>query len=219
MHRRIALLVWMSLAAGATAALAPPRPASPGHGPQEEPPMQKRETVTLGGGCFWCVEAVYQELKGVLAVEPGYSGGDVKAPSYREVCTGATGHAEVVQITFDPSVLSLKELLEVFFAVHDPTTPNRQGADAGSQYRSVIFYRDAAQKETAEEVMREVAAEKLYPAPLVTQLTPFRAFYKAEEYHQDYYRRNGDQPYCQLVISPKLAKFRKKFADKLKPSP
>ncbi len=181
--------------------------------------MQKRETVTLGGGCFWCVEAVYQELKGVLAVEPGYSGGDVKAPSYREVCTGATGHAEVVQITFDPSVLSLKELLEVFFAVHDPTTPNRQGADAGSQYRSVIFYRDAAQKETAEEVMREVAAEKLYPAPLVTQLTPFRAFYKAEEYHQDYYRRNGDQPYCQLVISPKLAKFRKKFADKLKPSP
>jgi len=171
-----------------------------------------REVVTLGGGCFWCIEAVFQELRGVEKVESGYSGGTVENPTYREVCSGKTGHAEVVQVTFDPSVLPLKQLLEVFFAVHDPTTPNRQGADVGSQYRSVIFYRDEAQKSAAEAVLREVEAQKLYPRPPVTQLVRFQAFFRAEDYHQDYYALHGNQPYCQFTISPKLTKFRTKFA-------
>jgi len=182
----------------------PPRPEkldAPGH-----------EVITLGGGCFWCIEAVFQELKGVEMVESGYSGGTVKDPTYREVCSGTTGHAEVVQVTFDPSVITLHQLLEVFFAVHDPTTPNRQGADVGSQYRSVIFYRDEAQRRTAEAVLREVDDQKLYPRPAVTQIVPFLAFYKAEDYHQDYYALHGDQPYCQFTISPKLTKFRARFA-------
>ncbi len=180
--------------------------------------VDKMETVTLGGGCFWCVEAVYRELKGVVSVEPGYSGGNVANPSYREVCTGETGHAEVVQVVFDPKVISLREILEVFFSVHDPTTLNRQGPDVGSQYRSVIFYRNEAQKRVALEVMKEVVAEKLYPNPVVTQLVPFTAFYKAEDYHRDYYALHGSEPYCQLVIAPKLAKFRQKFAAELKNS-
>jgi methionine-S-sulfoxide reductase len=179
--------------------------------------VSEMETITIGGGCFWCVEAVYSELKGVISVEPGYSGGDVANPTYREVCTGDTGHAEVVQVTFDPRVISLKDILEVFFSVHDPTTLNRQGPDVGTQYRSVIFYRDEAQKRTALSVMKEISAENLYSKPLVTQLVPFAAFYKAEDYHKDYYALHGSEPYCQFVISPKMAKFRQKFAARLKP--
>lgn len=175
------------------------------------------ETVTLGGGCFWCIEAVFDELKGVQKVESGYSGGRVPNPTYTQVCTGETGHAESVQITYDSSAISLKQILEVFFTVHDPTTLNRQGADAGTQYRSVIFYRSDEQKRTAEEVIRELEAEKIYDKPFVTQVLPFTAFYKAEWSHQEYYENNPNQPYCQVVISPKIEKFRKKFKGLLKP--
>ncbi len=191
-------------------------PAAPKAGPALEESVSKMETVTLGGGCFWCVEAVYRELKGVVSVEPGYSGGSVANPSYREVCTGETGHAEVVQVVFDPKLISLRDILDVFFSVHDPTTLNRQGPDAGSQYRSVIFYRDDAQKRAALEVMKEISAERLYPNPVVTQLVPFTAFYKAEDYHRDYYALHGSEPYCRMVIAPKLSKFRQKFAAELK---
>jgi len=177
---------------------------------------QKLETAILGGGCFWCTEAVYKELKGVVDVKPGYSGGHVKNPSYREVCTGNTGHAEVVQITFDPSVVSFSDILEVFFKTHDPTTLNRQGNDVGTQYRSVIFYHNEKQKEIAEKVIQLFEKEKIYDKPIVTQVEPFKAFYEAEDYHHDYYERNKNQPYCQFVITPKLDKFEKIFKDKLK---
>jgi len=177
---------------------------------------QKLETATLGGGCFWCTEAVYKEVKGVVDVKPGYSGGHVKNPSYREVCTGNTGHAEVVEITFDPSVVSFSDILEVFFKTHDPTTLNRQGNDVGTQYRSVIFYHNEKQKETAEKVIQLFEKEKIYDKPIVTQVEPFKAFYEAEDYHHDYYERNKNQPYCQFVITPKLDKFEKIFKDKLK---
>ncbi|MDE1854835.1 MAG: peptide-methionine (S)-S-oxide reductase MsrA [Candidatus Micrarchaeota archaeon] len=176
----------------------------------------KEEVATLGSGCFWCTEAIFSELKGVKKVLPGFSGGTVPNPSYEQVCTGTTGHAEVAQITFDPSVISFKRLLQIFFTVHDPTTPNRQGADVGAQYRSVIFYRTEEQKRTAEEVMREVEERKIWPRPLVTQLVPFKAFYEAEDYHRDYFKKNPLQPYCLLVISPKVRKFRKEYADLLK---
>ncbi len=172
--------------------------------------------ATLGGGCFWCLEAVYQELMGVEKVESGYAGGSVPNPTYRQVCTGTTGHAEVVQITFDPSVISFRELLQVFFTIHDPTTLNRQGADVGPQYRSVIFYHDEEQKRIAQEVMAEIEAAGIWPDPIVTELAPYTAFYRAEEYHQNYFRNNPAQPYCQVVIAPKVAKFRKEFVAKLK---
>ena len=177
---------------------------------------QKLETATLGGGCFWCTEAVYKELKGVTDVKPGYSGGHVKNPSYREVCTGNTGHAEVVQIIFDPSIISFSDILEVFFKTHDPTTLNRQGNDVGTQYRSVVFYHNENQKEVAEKVIQLFEKEKIYKKPIVTQVEPFIAFYEAEDYHHDYYERNKNQPYCQIVITPKLKKFEKIFKDKLK---
>lgn len=177
---------------------------------------QGREVITLGGGCFWCVEAVFDELKGVEQVESGYSGGSVKNPSYREVCSGTTGHAEVIEVTFDPKVIALKEILEVFFHVHDPTTLNRQGADVGTQYRSAIFYRNAQQKAVAEQVIKEVTAAKLWNDPIVTELAPFNVFYKAENYHQEYFKLNGTQPYCRFVIAPKMAKFRKEYKDRLK---
>ena len=178
---------------------------------------QELQVVTLAGGCFWCIEAVFNELEGVVKAESGYSGGQVSDPTYEDVCSGETGHAEVVQITFDPSVISLQEILEVFFSVHDPTTLNRQGADVGEQYRSAIFYRNEEQRRIAEEVMRSVSASKAYgKAPLVTQLVSFKAFYKAEDYHQEYYANNSGQPYCQIVISPKLNKFRKHFQEKMK---
>ncbi len=174
------------------------------------------EKATLGGGCFWCTEAVYLELKGVVDVKPGYSGGHVKNPSYKEVCTGTTGHAEVVQVTFDPDVVSFSDILEVFFMTHDPTTLNRQGNDVGPQYRSVIFYHNEAQKEIAEKVIDLFEKEKVYDKPIVTQVEPFEKFYEAEDYHQNYYNRNKGQGYCQYVITPKLEKFRKIFKDQLK---
>jgi len=177
---------------------------------------QNREIATLGGGCFWCLEPIFEDLDGVEKVVVGYSGGTVSEPSYQEVCTGTTGHAEVVQVTFDPGVISFREVLDVFFAVHDPTTPNRQGADVGTQYRSVIFYHSQEQKEIAEVVIRALGAEKRWKAPIVTEVAPFREFYIAEDYHQEYFRLNPGQPYCRVVIEPKVAKFRSKFDSKRK---
>ncbi len=177
---------------------------------------QGKEVVTLGGGCFWCIAAVFEELHGVEQVESGYSGGWVDDPSYEQVCTGTTGHAEVVQVTFDPKTISLKKILEVFFTVHDPTTLNRQGADIGTQYRSVIFYLSEEQNTLAEEVIREIQKAKLWKAPIVTELVPFKAFYKAEDYHQEYYKKNPGQAYCRIVIEPKIKKFREHYKDKLK---
>jgi peptide-methionine (S)-S-oxide reductase len=174
------------------------------------------EVATLGGGCFWCLEAVYDQLNGVISVESGYAGGHVANPTYRQVCDGRTGHAEVVQITFDPSVVSFRELLEVFFTIHDPTTLNRQGADVGPQYRSAIFYHSPEQRQVAQEVIRELETAKLWPSRFVTEVTPFDRFYVAEDYHQEYFARNGGQPYCQVVIAPKVAKFRKAYLSKLK---
>jgi peptide-methionine (S)-S-oxide reductase len=176
----------------------------------------RTEVATLGGGCFWCLEAVYEELRGVEKVESGYSGGPVPNPTYRQVCTGTTGHAEVVQVTFDPEAVSFKEILEVFFTIHDPTTLNRQGADVGPQYRSAIIYHDEEQRRVAEEVISELEAEGIWDAPIVTEVTPFEAFYVAEDYHQGYYRDNEYQPYCQVVIAPKVVKFRKQYLEKLK---
>jgi len=174
------------------------------------------EKATLGGGCFWCTEAVYLELKGVVDVKPGYSGGHVKNPGYKEVCTGTTGHAEVVQITFDPEKVSYSEILEVFFMTHDPTTLNRQGNDVGTQYRSAIFYHNAKQKEIAEQVIAVFEKEEVYDKPIVTQLEAYDTFYVAEDYHLNYYNRNKAQGYCQFIITPKLEKFRKVFKDQLK---
>ncbi len=173
-------------------------------------------TATFAGGCFWCLEAVFDELDGVVEVESGYAGGHVANPTYKQVCTGTTGHAEVVQITFDPGVISFRELLEVLFSIHDPTTLNRQGADVGTQYRSAIFPHTLDQKRTAEEVIAELTAAKAWPDRIVTEVTPFTAFYAAEDDYRDYYQHNSYRPYCQVVISPKLAKFRKKFAVRLK---
>ncbi len=175
-----------------------------------------REVATLGGGCFWCLEAVYEELRGVEKVESGYSGGSSPDPTYREVCSGTTGHAEVVQVTFDPSMVSFREILGVFFTIHDPTTLNRQGADVGTQYRSVIFYHDEEQRRVAEEVISELEAEGIWKDPIVTELVPLDAYYGAEDYHQGYFRNNGFQPYCQVIIAPKVAKFRKQYLGQLK---
>ena len=174
------------------------------------------ELATLAGGCFWCLEAVFDELKGVESVESGYSGGHVQSPSYAQVCDGDTGHAEVVQVTFDPQALSYKDLLTVFFTIHDPTTLNRQGNDAGTQYRSAIFYHNEQQKKTAEEVIQEIAAAKIWDGPIVTELTPFDQFYMAEDYHQEYFKKNPFQGYCRAVIAPKVTKFRHNFAERLK---
>jgi peptide-methionine (S)-S-oxide reductase len=178
--------------------------------------MEGKETAILGGGCFWCLEAVFEQLKGVDRVESGYSGGVVDAPSYEQVCRGTTGHAEVVRLTFDPHVISFEEILEVFFTVHDPTTLNRQGADVGPQYRSAIFYRGDGQKVAAEQVIEGITAAQIWDGPIVTEVTEFEAFYPAEEYHREYYRRNPGQSYCQVVIAPKVAKFRKQYMEKLK---
>jgi peptide-methionine (S)-S-oxide reductase len=177
---------------------------------------KKLETATFGGGCFWCVEAVYQDLKGVEQVVSGYSGGSMENPSYQAVCTGATGHAEVVQITYDPEIISYEELLYVFWRTHDPTTLNRQGADVGPQYRSVIFYHNDEQQAIAQKSKQEIDASGLWRNPIVTEISPLRNFYLAENYHQDYFRQNPYQPYCQMVIDPKVRKFKKEFQDKLK---
>ena len=174
------------------------------------------ETLTLGGGCFWCLEAVFEELRGVDSVVSGYAGGSTPDPDYRQICTGSTGHAEVVQLKFDNNVVSTRTLLRVFFTIHDPTTLNREGADVGSQYRSVIFYHEDSQKEEAEAIIREYEAEKVWSDPIVTQLLPVPHFYPAEEYHQDYYRQNSVQGYCRAVISPKLAKLRQQHRSLLK---
>jgi len=179
----------------------------------------KKEVATLAGGCFWCLEAVYNDLRGVEKVVSGYSGGRVANPAYEQVVTGKTGHAEVVQITFDPEVISFKELLDVFFTIHDPTTLNRQGADVGTQYRSAIFYHSPEQKQVADKVMGDIAATKIWKDPIVTEITKLDIFYPAEEYHQRYYERNPNQGYCRMVIEPKVIKFRRQFMSKLKKQP
>lgn len=176
----------------------------------------KTDTATFAAGCFWCVEADFQELKGVLSVTSGYTGGKIKNPSYKEVCTGLTGHAEACQIIYDPKVITYDELLEAFWASHDPTTLNRQGADQGTQYRSAIFYHNAQQKQLAEAYKSKLNSEKAFDKPIVTEISPAGPFYKAEDYHQNYYNENGTAPYCTFVIAPKLEKFRKVFKDKLK---
>jgi peptide-methionine (S)-S-oxide reductase len=174
------------------------------------------EQATLGGGCFWCLEAVYDLLRGVESAVSGYAGGHVKNPSYREVCTGRTGHAEVVQITFRPAEVSFRDILKVFFTIHDPTTLNRQGADVGPQYRSVIFYHSPDQEVAAHQVIEEITQAGIWSDPIVTEIAPYSGFYAAEVEHQEYYARNAGQPYCQIVIAPKVAKFRKHFLDRLK---
>ena len=177
---------------------------------------QVNQTATLGGGCFWCLEAIFDNLKGIESVVSGYSGGSLPDPSYHEVCTGNTGHAEVIQITFEPRIISFKELLEVFFTIHDPTTLNRQGPDVGTQYVSVIFYHTPEQNEVAKEVIAEFDAKKIWDKPIVTEITPFKAFYPAEEEHQKYFMRNPGNQYCSLVIAPKVTKFRKQYMAKFK---
>ena len=178
--------------------------------------MDGMEVATLGGGCFWCTQAVFSELKGVEKVESGYSGGTFPNPTYQQVCTGETGHAEVIQITFDPKVISFKDLLEVFFTVHDPTTLNRQGADIGTQYRSIILYHNDKQKLIAEKVIKEIESTRVWDRPIVTQLKPLEGFYRAEDYHQEYFKQNPGQGYCQAVIAPKVAKLRKQYHEGLK---
>ena len=174
------------------------------------------EIATLAGGCFWCLEAVYLDLRGVERVVSGYAGGHAENPTYRQVCDGTTGHAEVVQITFDPREVTFRELLEVFFTIHDPTTLNRQGGDIGTQYRSAIFYHTDEQQQTAREVVAALEAEGVWDAPIVTEIVPLDVFYPAEDYHQNYFARNPDQPYCNAVVAPKVSKFRKKFLERLK---
>jgi peptide-methionine (S)-S-oxide reductase len=178
--------------------------------------MTQREIATLAGGCFWCLEAVYVELNGVEKVVSGYAGGQVKNPNYDQICGGRTGHAEVVQVTFDPSVISFKELLEVFFTIHDPTTLNRQGNDVGTQYRSSIMYHDGEQKRIAEQTIAELSAARIWDQSIVTEVVPLDEFYPAESYHQQYFERNPDQSYCQIIVAPKVAKARQKFTAKLK---
>lgn len=173
------------------------------------------DTATLGAGCFWCVEAIFQDLNGVISVASGYSGGGISNPTYREVCSGRTGHAEVCQIVYNPKILSFDELLEVFWTTHDPTTLNQQGADIGTQYRSAIFYHSDEQRKTAEEYKQKLNEANAYPNPIVTEIAPYTAFYKAEDYHQNYYNQNGSEPYCRIVIQPKVDKFKKVFKDKL----
>jgi peptide-methionine (S)-S-oxide reductase len=205
MLRRLLFLAAVLIAAAAAPAMAAEtKPAT--------------EVVTLGGGCFWCLEAVFDELKGVSKVESGYAGGHVAHPNYEQVSSGMTGHAETVQITFDPNVVSLDTILDVFFTIHDPTTLNRQGADVGEQYRSVAFYRNPQQKAAIEAAIKRTSERHEWSGPIVTQVVPFTEFYKAEDYHQAYFKLHGTQPYCQLVVAPKVAKFRKVFHDQLKTS-
>ncbi|MHB8482560.1 MAG: peptide-methionine (S)-S-oxide reductase MsrA [Nitrospiria bacterium] len=175
-----------------------------------------KELATLGGGCFWCLDAVFTELAGVDQVISGYSGGTTLDPTYHQICTGNTGHAEVIRVIFNPQVISFKNLLEIFFTIHDPTTLNRQGADRGTQYRSVIFYHTPEQKITAEQVIKEITTEQIWNAPIVTEISPLTTFYQAEDYHQDYYKNNSDQMYCLAVVAPKVTEFRKNYFSKLK---
>ena len=174
------------------------------------------QTITLGGGCFWCLEAIYDQTKGVLSVESGYSGGHVENPSYQAVCNGTTGHAEVIQITFDPEIIPTKDILNIFFTIHDPTTLNRQGGDVGTQYRSAIYYHTEEQKRIVEETIQEITEAAIWDKPIVTTITQFDKFYIAEDYHQEYFTNNGNQPYCRAVVAPKVAKFKRKFDKYLK---
>jgi peptide-methionine (S)-S-oxide reductase len=183
---------------------------------EENIKSEDKEVATIAGGCFWCTEAAFSIIKGVEKVEPGYTGGSLPNPTYEQVSTGTTGHAEAAQITFDPNVISYREILEIFFASHDPTTLNRQGPDVGTQYRSAIFYHNEEQKATADEVIAELEKEGIWDSPIVTQVEPLKVFYRAETYHKDYYKQHPNQPYCQQVIAPKLAKLQQKFLDKLK---
>lgn len=200
-----AALLWLSCTESKTeVAEAPPAP-----------PPAHLETATLGGGCFWCIEAVFKELQGVYSATSGYSGGATQNPAYAEVCSGTTGHAEVVQVRFDPEVISYRDVLDVFFHVHDPTTLNRQGNDAGTQYRSVVYFHDDAQKQLAEELKAELQED--FDDPIVTEISPAETFYAAEDYHQDYYANNPSKPYCQIVISPKVKKFKTLYSERLKP--
>jgi|SRR5579864_668976 len=178
--------------------------------------MANEEIAVLGGGCFWCLEAVFDRLDGVKSVESGYMGGRIDNPTYQQVCSGNTGHVEIVRVTFDPRALSYRELLEVFFTIHDPTTLNRQGNDVGTQYRSVIFFTSEEQRKTAQEVITELNAARHWPDPIVTTLEPAQKFFEAEDYHQEYYANNPNQPYCQFVVGPKVKKFQQKFAEKMK---
>lgn len=178
--------------------------------------QDKLEVATFGGGCFWCIEAAFEQIEGILNVESGYSGGTTKKPTYEQVCTGTTGHAEVVQVTFNPAVISFKEILNIFFTIHDPTSLNRQGADVGTQYRSVIFYHNKKQKELIEQTINELEKEKVWDHTIVTQIEPFKHFYQAEEYHKRYFDRNPEAGYCKVVISPKIAKLRIKYHEKMK---
>lgn len=177
---------------------------------------ESHDTATLAGGCFWCLEAVFEQLRGVVQVRSGYSGGHVPRPTYEQVCTGRTGHAEAVQVEFDPDTISFEDLLRVFFAIHDPTTRDRQGADVGPQYRSAIFYHSPAQKRSADDVIAALTSEGLFDRSIVTEVAPFESFYVAEPEHHEFYRRNPSQPYCMAVVAPKLAKFRRQFLDRLK---
>lgn len=217
-------LPWLLLLAGCARAPATPAGNDPSphaasakelHMVSDQSASRLRK-ATFGSGCFWCTEAVYQELEGVESVVSGYSGGDVENPSYTQVCSGTTGHAEVVQVTYNPEVISYAELLKVFWQTHDPTTPNRQGNDVGPQYRSVVFYHDDDQRQAAEEIKQRLDSSGAFERPIVTEISPLRNFFAAEDYHQDYYLLNGSQPYCTFVIRPKMEKFRKAFADKLK---
>jgi peptide-methionine (S)-S-oxide reductase len=208
MRLRIAFLLVLLFSSAVASAAETAQPATPA--------AATTQTITLGGGCFWCLEAVFTELKGVQSVTSGYSGGRVPNPTYTQVSSGRTGHAEVVQITFDPAVVSLDTILRAFFTIHDPTTPNRQGADVGEQYRSIAFYRDDAQKAAIENAIRQTADSHEWNGTIVTQVVPFKVFYKAEDYHQEYFKLHGEEPYCQLVVAPKVAKFRKLFRDQLK---
>lgn len=208
MRLRIAFLLVLLFSSAVASAAETAQPATPA--------AATTQTITLGGGCFWCLEAVFTELKGVQSVTSGYSGGRVPNPTYTQVSSGRTGHAEVVQITFDPAVVSLDTILRAFFTIHDPTTLNRQGADVGEQYRSIAFYRDDAQKAAIENAIRQTADSHEWNGTIVTQVVPFKVFYKAEDYHQEYFKLHGEEPYCQLVVAPKVAKFRKLFRDQLK---
>lgn len=193
-----------------------PGEEAPESGGASADPADRLETAVLGGGCFWCIEAVMKRLEGVEEVVSGYAGGHVESPSYEEVCGGDTGHAEVVRVRFDPEVIPYRDLLEIFFTVHDPTTPDRQGADVGPQYRSVILYGSGEQRDVAEETIRDLESRRLWEDPVVTEVEPLERFHPAEEYHQDYFRKNPTQPYCQAVVAPKVAKLRSRHAHRLK---
>ncbi len=182
----------------------------------EQSSISETDTATFGSGCFWCTEAIFASLEGVISATSGYSGGNIKNPTYKQICSGTTGHAEVVQLVYDPELISFEVLLEAFWGSHDPTTLNRQGNDVGTQYRSVIFFHNTHQEELATKFKDELNREKVFPNPVITEISPFSEFYKAENYHQDYYEQNGNEPYCRLVIAPKLEKFRKVFSEKLK---